>query len=99
MCLTASKLLCRFPGRQGVLVQALETGNLVLKEERDVADRTVTMLGYDELRHVGRFFAFLLVIIFPVQKSYDICVLLQRTGFTQITQHRPFTGTAFHTTA
>ena len=54
----------------------------------------VSLLCYDDFRH-PRFIRVFVVIIIPVQKHYDIRILLYRTRLTQIREHRPVIVTFF----
>ena len=81
---------------KGTYVAATNT-ELLLEEQINGIYRTVTMLSNNQLGVLV--FRFRIVVILAVQECYDIRILLQRTGFTQVTEHGALNLTRFNATA
>ena len=79
------------------LRKADKLGELLLEEQINGIYRTITMLSNNQLSMLV--FRIRIVLILAVQKGYDIRILLQRTGFTQVTEHGTLNLTRFNTTA
>ena len=62
------------------------------------SNRAVCLFGNDYLRNIFIFAVFVVVVV-AVNEHYDICVLLNGAGFTQIGEHRAVVRTLFNCTA
>ena len=68
---------------------------LCLPSEDDGTDRTVTLLRDDDLRLMRMLRIFIIVLI-TIQEHHDIGILLDRTGLSQVGQHRTMIRTLLY---
>lgn len=70
-------------------VERAEADVLLVEVELDTANGTAAMLGKNKVGDVLAVSVFV-VIIFAVNEHDDISVLLDRTGFAEVREHRNF---------
>lgn len=70
-----------------LLVKRHETQTLWMEVELDFTSRSVTMFRQDEVSDVLAI-GFRVVIVFTIDKSHDVGVLLDRAGFAEVGELR-----------
>ena len=68
-----------------------------MEEQINCINRAVTVLSDNQLGMLVLCLG--IIVILAVQEGYNIRILLQRAGFTQVTQHRALHLTRFDATA
>ena len=66
-----------------LIVERHEANASFIEVEFDIAGCATAVLGKDKVGNILTFCIWV-VIIFAVNKHYDICILLDGTGFTEV---------------
>ena len=79
------------------LSEAHKFRKLFMEEEINCIDRTITVLGNNQLSMLV--FGLGIVVVLAIEKSNNISILLQGARFTQVAEHGPFYLARFHAAA